>query len=689
MVDITRIIGGAWTPAETPRIDPPDVQIKDAMILAGITPPDDIIFDGKIHRFRSGTKGTPGQDKSGWYVVYGDGVPAGRFGCWRAGFETPWRADVGRTLSVVEEMAYTRRIAEAKAAREAEQAQQREVAAATVETIWTGASGASAEHPYLARKGIKPHGARVTGDGRLVVPLYGPDGALSSLQYISHEGSKLYHPGGQTGGKLWVIGTTDEAGPIFIAEGFATAATIHEATGRPCAVAYSASNLPAVAESLRAAHGAAQDLVVVADQDASGTGQRYAELASAKAGARFVMPPAMGDANDFVLAGGDLVALLMPPVESWLVHADDFSAQPAPIAWLIKGWVQDHALMMLHGPSGGGKTFVILDWFLRMTSGIDTWCGHRVKPCSAVYLAGEGHHGLRGRIAAWKHKHGIKSLDLWLSKDGCDLNTPAGLQKVIEQIRRLPKKPDVIGVDTLHRFLAGDENSAQDAKTMLDACAALIREFQCTVILVHHTGNADEAQHRARGSSAWRGALDIEVSIIPAKDGQPMQVVQRKSKDAELADPIYMQLESVEIPGWIDEDGEQVSSAVAVQVDAPEPQKKFTKEDNKIHRHKSEFKSAWYWALERQKEGAAYPTEKDNAVYVSRESMINYLAKEKLGKGDRHLKRSTAEQYVKSSASGQTICELIKAEILSEDDDGWVVIDGAFSSELFVSRQSR
>ena len=147
MVDITRIIGGAWTPAEPPRIDPPDVQIKDAMILAGITPPDDIIFDGKIHRFRSGTKGTPGQDKSGWYVVYGDGVPAGRFGCWRAGFETPWRADVGRTLSVVEEMAYTRRIAEAKAAREAEQAQQREVAAATVETIWTGASGASAEHP--------------------------------------------------------------------------------------------------------------------------------------------------------------------------------------------------------------------------------------------------------------------------------------------------------------------------------------------------------------------------------------------------------------------------------------------------------------------------------------------------------------------------------------------------------------
>jgi phage/plasmid primase-like uncharacterized protein len=37
----------------------------------------------------------------------------------------------------------------------------------------------------LARKGINPHGARITGDGRLIVPLYDQDGTLSSLQYIA------------------------------------------------------------------------------------------------------------------------------------------------------------------------------------------------------------------------------------------------------------------------------------------------------------------------------------------------------------------------------------------------------------------------------------------------------------------------------------------------------------------------
>ncbi len=71
---------------------------------------------------------------------------------------------------------------------------------------------------------------------------------------------------------------------------------------------------------------------------------------------------------------------------------------------------------------------------------------------------------------------------------------------------------------------------------MLDACGALISEFGCSVILVHHTGVNSETQHRARGSSAWRGALDIEVSIVPtSENGDPMEIIQRKSKDAELA----------------------------------------------------------------------------------------------------------------------------------------------------------
>ena len=111
-----------------------------------------------------------------------------------------------------------------------------------------------------------------------------------------------------------------------------------------------------------------------------------------------------------------------------------------------------------------------------------------------------------------------------------------------------------------------------------------------SVILVHHTGVSDEAQHRARGSSAWRGALDIEISIIPSKNDQPMQIVQRKSKDAELAETVFVELHTVEIPGWRDEDDLQVTSAVVVCADAPTAKKK----ESKFSSEARVLENAWW-----------------------------------------------------------------------------------------------
>jgi putative DNA primase/helicase len=672
VADLTSILGGPWSPPPEKPIDPPEVQLLKAMLEAGLAEPKDPIeIDGKMHRFASGTKGAKGYDKSGWYIAFPDGIPSGRFGCWRLGIDHVWRADVGRRLTAAEEMANVRRVAEAKAARDAALERQHEVAAQTVDTIWTSAQAASPDHPYLKRKGIGVHGARVTGDGRLVVPLYDQDGTLSTLQYIDHDGGKLYHPGGQTGGKFWMVGTMDEPGALFVAEGFATAATIHEVSGRPVVVAYSASNLVPVTGILREIHGASQDIVIAADNDASGVGQRYAEQACAKHGARMVMPPELGDANDYAQAGHDLASLLMPPREDWLIPADDFAAQPAPIAWLVKHWVQAGALIMVHGPSGGGKTFVVLDWCLRMAAGMDDWCGSKVRPGSVVYLAGEGHHGLRGRVAAWKHHHQAGRLSMWLSRDGCDLNTPTGYAKVVEQVRMLPKMPAIIVVDTLHRFLSGDENSAQDTKTMLDACGALMREFSCAVLLVHHTGVSEEAQHRARGSSAWRGALDIEVSIVPSKNGSPMEIIQRKSKDAELAKTVYVKLEQVQIPGWKDEDDQPVTSAVIAQEDAPVSEKK---SGGKIDSHRKTFENAWW---------SSGCEERNGLPYLSRSAMVDYLV-QKMDVGE-----ASAKQYIKPSATGRPIADLLVAEIIEAFEHGWTVVDEAQASAMLIRKGER
>ena len=671
MADLSKVLGGPWAPPPEKRVAPPEEQLRDAIKGAGLEPPEEILMDGKIHRFKSGTKGAPGHgDKPGWYLVFGDGIPAGRFGCWRAGMEVTWRADVGRKLTQIEEMTHLKRLTEAKALRDAALERQHQVASDTVEKIWTTANPASSEHPYLAKKGIDVHGARITGDGRLVLPLYDQDGTLATLQYIDHEGGKLYHPGGQTGGKFWMVGSLDEPGTLFVAEGFATAATIHETTNRPVVVAYSASNLVPVTGTLREMYGIAQDIVIVADHDNSGVGQRYAEQASAKYGARMVMPPILGDANDYAQAGHDLAGLLMPIKDDWLIPADDFCAQPSPISWLVKRWIQSQALVMVHGPSGGGKTFVVLDWCLRMASGIEDWAGHKVRQGNVVYLAGEGHHGLRGRVAAWKHHHKAGKLAMWLSKDGCDLNTPTGYLKVVEQVRMLKDRPSVIVVDTLHRFLSGDENSAQDAKTMLDACNALMQEFDCSVILVHHTGVSEEAQHRARGSSAWRGALDIEISIVPGKEGVPMQIVQRKSKDAELAETIHVELQQVAIPGWRDEDDQQVTSAVIVQAQAPIVVKK----DSKIDSHRKTFENAWW---------SSGAEERNGLPYLSRSAMMDYLIQKM------NVSETSAKQYIKPSVPGKPIADMLVAEIIEAFEHGWTVIDETQASAMLIRKSER
>ena len=665
MADLTKIFGGAWSPPAEVIPPPPEHQFRRAIEDAGLNAPDDLILDGKIHRFRSGSSRKT-LDRSGWYVGHLDGIPCLTFGCWRAGVTQTVKADVGKKRwTPAEEMAHAARINAAKKLRDEEIERDRAVATSTVETIWKDGAHASPEHPYLKRKGVQPHGARVTGDGRLMVPLFSEDGELSSLQYISEDGGKLYHTGGQTGGRFWILGTLDEPGTIYIAEGFATAATIHEVTGRPCVVAYSASNLIPVTESIVKT---GQKVIIVADNDKSGVGQRHAEQACAKYGATYIMPPIDGDANDYAQAGHDLALLLNPPKTDWLIPADDYCQKPAPIKWLIKGWLQSDALIMIHGPSGGGKTFVVLDWCLRLASGMTDWAGHRVKPANVVYLAGEGHHGLRARIAAWKQHHQASSLKMWLSRSGCDLNTPDGYLSTSTHLKQLPEPPNLIVIDTLHRFLAGDENSSQDAKTMLDACSKLMQEFNCSVLLVHHTGVSEEAQHRARGSSAWRGALDIEISIIPAKDQAPMQIVQRKAKDSEIAQDVFSRLHGVEIDGWIDEDGEQVTSAIIEIVDKPLSDNA-DNTDNKLSRHKKLFINAW--------EKCGMET-RAGQPYLSRSGFIQYLI------DTLELTEASSNIYSRPSSKGKPICDLLVGQIIDQHEHGWIVLDSVMASAMLI-----
>lgn len=663
MGDLVSIFGGSFTPPIKLPPPPADQQLLQAIRDAGLTPPQYVQLDGILHRFNSGEKG---KKKNGWYCAYADGVPAGRFGCWKEGIEVAWTAEVDREITDADRMAMSLRQSEAKSKRDAERKLWQEAAADTAEIIWSGCGPANADHPYLATKGIQPHGTRITGDGRLVVPVYDREGEIISLQYIDGEGNKKYAFGGKMVGARFLIGPVNGQ-TIFVVEGFATGASVHEATQMPTWVAFGKGGLGELATNLRASHGPQANIIIVADNDESGDGYKYAKDAAEKANCRVVMPPVTGDANDYVNNGGDLHTLLFPPVDGWLVSADDFSSQPRPIKWLVKKWLQDEALMMVHGPSGGGKTFVVLDWCMRIASDFSDWNGFKVNNGSVLYLAGEGHHGLRGRIAAWKQHHNVAKLNMWLSQSGCDLNKADGYNRVCESIRALGELPRLIVVDTLHRFLDGSENDTQDARTMIDACGALTREFGCAVLLVHHTGVSDEAQHRARGSSAWKAALEVELSVIP--NGESRMISQKKMKDGEEQEPIYIDLQSVAIEGWFDEDGDQVTSVVPVATNPPADK---PKKESKLSSFMKIFEAAWW---------ASGAEEYEDKPYVTRAAFYNHLITAMA------MSDASAKQNLKPSEPTRIIGSLLVSQIIEPIGNGWRVQDKIFASSLKIAKQ--
>lgn len=270
-----------------------------------------IIADGKLHRFD--VPGDGKGSKNGFYVLHLDERPAGMFGSWKSGIKETWKSD-GPALTDFEREKLLREIRRAEQRRAREEERRHAETAVIAQDLWDGYEEAPADHPYLQRKSIKTHGARVDGDGRLVVPLRDADGKIWSLETIDRDGKKLFLPGGRKKGLFFWIGSGGKS--LVIAEGFATAASIYEATGTRVAVAFDAGNLTPVAEAIRAADPAPY-IVVAADNDCEthappieNPGLHYARQAAAAAGGTVAVPewPEPSgkklDFNDLALADG-------------------------------------------------------------------------------------------------------------------------------------------------------------------------------------------------------------------------------------------------------------------------------------------------------------------------------------------------------------------------------------------------
>lgn len=245
------------------------------------------IEPGRLHRFPGADKG--GDNRAGWARIFDDGQ-GGVFGDWSTGLSETWQAAPGKPLTPAEQEAFLRKVVEAKQKAEQERQSRQAAAAKRAAGIWKAAPPAPIDHPYLRAKKVQSYGLRLFHDA-LAIPLRDESGTLWSLQFIGSDGQKRFLTDGKKKGCYFAIGDKPEE-VLCVAEGYATAATIHEVTSYPVAVAFDAGNLEQVAMAIRAKHPDIS-FIICADDDAhkeKNTGMIYARNAALAVGGCLAVP---------------------------------------------------------------------------------------------------------------------------------------------------------------------------------------------------------------------------------------------------------------------------------------------------------------------------------------------------------------------------------------------------------------
>jgi phage/plasmid primase-like uncharacterized protein len=247
-----------WTPkpevaqaAHNKQHTDPRVEFAQALKLAGLIVEGDPMMDGKIHRVPV-IDGKP-RAKDGAYVGHLDARPSGHIQNFRTGHKENWTTS-GMQLTDEERAQLAAQAQLAKLRRAADLEAQYETAANKAQAKWDRlpSEPAKGDNAYLARKGVGAHGVKFDGE-KLVVPVRDVDGKLWSLQSIGAEegGRKLFEKGGRKAGNMQVIGDIKPGESILVAEGYATGASLHQATGKTAAVAFDSGNIDSVVGALK------------------------------------------------------------------------------------------------------------------------------------------------------------------------------------------------------------------------------------------------------------------------------------------------------------------------------------------------------------------------------------------------------------------------------------------------------
>ena len=536
-----------------------------ALYAAGIQPPPHVIADGEIHRCDTQQKN--GKNDAA-YKLYLDDHPAGGYQNHQSGegwVNWTYRADVPPPVAApLIQLATPSKVPPREA---------------TPPPVALSACKPCAEHPYLTAKQLRtPAGSLADKYGRLALPIYGEDG-LQSVQYIANDGTKRYLWGAnKDGGYNLITPATKDNNTAIITSGYATAlavATIASKTHPDAAVycAFDDANMVSVATVLRNS-GKHQTLIIASDNDSGkkdDSAARYnAKITQQGLASAIIQPPTGGgcDWDDYLREHGIEAA-----VEAFAPQPDYFFRDVADLIlgarapqWIVKHYLEANSLAVIYGAPATGKSFVAIDIACHIATG-KPWLEHGlIKQSGAVYyIAGEGHNGLARRFAAWQlhNELQIPRDKLYISHTAIqavdEASAKAASNEIDNRIAGGAPKPLLVVIDTLARNFGGNENDAKDMASFINHLDKYLRiKYGCCVLIIHHSGHQSD---RARGSTALKGAVDIEYGLKLDEKTKQISLQNHKMKEGELRKEQSLMLKQVPL-GMVDDDQQMITSAV-------------------------------------------------------------------------------------------------------------------------------
>jgi hypothetical protein len=238
--------------------------------------------------------------------------------------------------------------------------------------------------------------------------------------------------------------------------------------------------------------------------------------------------------------------------------------------YVVKGVIPDESLVVIWGPPKCGKSFFASDMALHVA--LDwPWRGRRVKSGAVVYLAAEGAHGFKSRIAAFRQERLSESntrVPFYLVPTTLDLIGQR--TSLIAAIRESlgSATPVMVVLDTLNRTLRGSESNDKDMSDYIKAADAIRETFACAVVVIHHCGI--EAS-RPRGHTSLSGAVDAQIAVKKSTDGIFTATVELM-KDGQEGEMFGNRLRVVEVGQ--DEDGDAITSCIVEEAETTAPERK-------------------------------------------------------------------------------------------------------------------